>query len=161
MSHVRSLNRVILVGRVGRKPELTVIQASGRELAKFSMVTNEGYYDQSRNWKETEEWHNITAWGPLAQRMERNLGKGDMVLVEGKLKTRKWKDQNGQDRRTTDIEAQNIVILERRSSRDGSGQQSSYSPRTEKQDSSQDNEPYSNSYEDNFNEDFSKEEDPF
>lgn len=155
------MNRVILVGRVGRKPELTVIQGSGRELAKFSMVTNEGYYDQSRNWKETEEWHNITAWGPLAQRMERNLGKGDMVLVEGKLKTRKWKDQNGQDRRTTDIEAQNIVILDRRSSREGSGQQSTYSPRAEKQDSFPDNESYSSSFQDNFDEDFSKEEDPF
>ena len=114
MSNVRSLNRVIIVGRVGREAENTTIASSGRELAKFPVVTNEGYFDpNSRAWKDLPpEWHNIVAWGPLAQK---KIFKGDMVLVEGKIKTRKWKDQSGQERKTTEIEASNIVILDRKS----------------------------------------------
>jgi len=161
------MNRVILVGRVGRKPEVTVMPNSGRELAKFSMVTNEGYYDQSRNWKETEEWHNITAWGPIAQKVERNLGKGDMVLIEGKIKSRKWKDQSGQDRRVTEIEAQNLVVLDRRSreDNDGGGPPSSYSKPAKADHPSEESDSFSTpgSFSDEMtdNEDFLKEEDPF
>jgi single-strand DNA-binding protein len=116
MSQVRSLNRVILVGRVGKTPEITVVASTSRQLAKFSMATNEGYYDQgSSAWKDLPtEWHNIVAWGPLAQKVEKSLGKGDMVLVEGRIHTRKWQDKNGQDRWNTDIQADNITVLDRR-----------------------------------------------
>ena len=119
MSQVRSLNRVILVGRAGKDPEITVVASSGRQLAKFSLATNEGYFDKNSNgWKDLPtEWHNIVAWGPLAQKVEKSLGKGDMVLVEGSIRTRKWKDKNGQDRSTTDIQADNVIVLDRR--RDG------------------------------------------
>lgn len=120
MSNVRSLNRVILVGRVGRDAENTTIASSGRELSKFPIVTNEGYFEpNSRTWKDLPpEWHNIVAWGPLAQK---KISKGDMVLVEGKIKTRKWKDQSGQERKTTEIEANNIVVLDRKSKEGPSG----------------------------------------
>ncbi len=65
MGQVRSFNRVILVGRLSKDPERTTIASSGRELARFTVVTNEGYMDQSRNWKDLPpEWHNIVAWGP-------------------------------------------------------------------------------------------------
>ena len=116
MSQVRSLNRVILVGRTGKDPEVTVMASSGRQLAKFSLATNEGYFDKNSNaWKDLPtEWHNIVAWGPLAQKVEKGVGKGDMVLVEGSIRTRKWKDKNGQDRSTTDIQADNIIVLDRR-----------------------------------------------
>ena len=116
MSHVRSLNRVILVGRAGKDPEVTVMPNSGQQLAKFSLATNEGYYDKNSNaWKDLPtEWHNIIAWRALAQKVEKGVGKGDMVLVEGSLRTRKWKDKNGQDRSTTEITADNIVVLDRR-----------------------------------------------
>jgi len=116
MSQVRSLNRVILVGRVGKNPEVTVVASNSRQLAKFSLATNEGYFDQgSSAWKDLPtEWHNIVAWGPLAQKVEKSLGKGDMVLVEGKIHTRKWQDKNGQDRWNTDIQAENIIVLDRR-----------------------------------------------
>jgi len=114
MSQIRSLNRVILVGRVGRNPEITYLPSNNRELAKFSMATNEGYYDQSRVWKDTQEWHNITAWGNLAQKIEKNVAKGDLILVEGKIKTRKWKDQSGQERKSVEIEANNMVVLEKK-----------------------------------------------
>jgi len=116
MSQVRSLNRVILVGRVGKTPEITVVASSGRQLAKFSLATNEGYYDKNSNaWKDMPtEWHNIVAWGPLAQKVEKSIGKGDMVLIEGRIHTRKWQDKNGQDRWNTDIQAENIIVLDRR-----------------------------------------------
>ena len=69
MSQVRSLNRVILVGRAGKDPEITVVASTSRQLAKFSLATNEGYFDKNSNaWKDLPtEWHNIVAWGPLAQ----------------------------------------------------------------------------------------------
>jgi single-strand DNA-binding protein len=116
MSQVRSLNRVILVGRVGKDPEVTVMPKSGQQLAKFSLATNEGYYDKNSNaWKDLPtEWHNIVAWGLLAQKAEKSLGKGDMVLVEGKIRTRKWQDKNGQDRFTTEINADSLIVLDRR-----------------------------------------------
>ncbi|MBN2399360.1 MAG: single-stranded DNA-binding protein [Candidatus Aminicenantes bacterium] len=127
MSQVRSLNRVILVGRVGKNPEITVVASTSRQLAKFSLATNEGYFDQgSSAWKDLPtEWHNIVAWGPLAQKVEKSLGKGDMVLVEGKIHTRKWQDKNGQDRWNTDIQAENIVVLDRRKDQ-AAGSGSSY-----------------------------------
>jgi single-strand DNA-binding protein len=128
MSQVRSLNRVILVGRVGKAPEVTVIASTSRQLAKFSLATDEGYFDKNSNaWKDLPTtWHNIVAWGPLAQKVERSVGKGDMVLVEGSIRTRKWQDKNGQDRWNTDIQADNITVLDHR--KDGaSASGSSYS----------------------------------
>ena len=113
MSHVRSLNRVVLVGRVGRDPEITHIPNLDRAVAKFSIATSEGYMDREKQWQEKTEWHNIVAWGPLAQKAERSVAKGAMVLVEGKLRTRKWQDKNGQDRRTTEVEVENLVVLDR------------------------------------------------
>lgn len=116
MSQVRSLNRVILVGRAGKDPEVTVMPTSGQQLAKFSLATNEGYFDKNNNaWKDLPtEWHNIVAWRALAQKVEKSVGKGDMVLIEGSIRTRKWKDKNGQDRSSTEIQADNIVVLDRR-----------------------------------------------
>jgi single-strand DNA-binding protein len=116
MSQVRSLNRVILVGRAGKDPEVTVMPNSGQQLAKFSLATNEGYFDKNSNaWKDLPtEWHNIVAWRGLAQKVEKGVGKGDMVLVEGSIRTRKWKDKNGQDRSITEIQADNITVLDRR-----------------------------------------------
>ena len=128
MSQVRSLNRVILVGRAGKDPEVTVVASSGRQLAKFSLATNEGYFDKNSNaWKDLPtEWHNIVAWGPLAQKVEKSVGKGDMVLVEGSIHTRKWQDKNGQDRWNTDIQADNVIVLDRRKDSAGQGSGSSY-----------------------------------
>ena len=127
MSQVRSLNRVILVGRVGKNPEVTVVASNSRQLAKFSLATNEGYFDKNNNaWKDLPtEWHNIVAWGPLAQKVEKSVSKGDMLLVEGSIRTRKWQDKSGQDRWNTDIQADNVIVLDRR--KDGApGSGSSY-----------------------------------
>jgi single-strand DNA-binding protein len=113
MSHIRSLNKVILVGRVGRDPEITHIPSLEKDVAKFGLATNEGYMDQNKQWKDITEWHNIVAWGWNAKKVERSLHKGSLVLIEGKLKTRKWQDKNGQERRTTEIYVDNLVVLDR------------------------------------------------
>ncbi|MGE5341714.1 MAG: single-stranded DNA-binding protein [Candidatus Omnitrophota bacterium] len=114
MANKRSLNRVILIGTVGRDPEITHIPSIDRDVAKFSLATTEVWMDKNSNqFQESTEWHNIVAWGPTAKKIERGVSKGTLVLVEGKLKTRKWKDQNDQERRTTDIQADSVVVLEK------------------------------------------------
>ncbi|MCI0471168.1 MAG: single-stranded DNA-binding protein [Candidatus Aminicenantes bacterium] len=114
MSHIRSLNRVILVGRVGKDPEITHIPSLGKDVAKFGLATSEGYMDKNQQWQETTEWHNIVAWDWLAKKAEKSVSKGIMVLIEGKLKTRKWQDkETGQERRTTEIYADTLVPLEK------------------------------------------------
>jgi len=115
------MNRVILVGRVGRDPEITHIPSIEKDVAKFSLATSEGYMDKSNQWQESTEWHNIVAWSGLAQKVERSISKGDMVLVEGKIKTRKWQDKDNQERRTTEIYADNLVVLDRINRGGGTG----------------------------------------
>jgi len=121
MSQVRSLNRVILIGRVGRDPEVTHIPSLGKDVAKFSIATSEGYMDKNQQWQDITEWHNIVAWDYAAKKVERSLGKGSLVLIEGKLKTRKWQDkESGQDRRTTEVYAESVIPLEK-ANRENSG----------------------------------------
>lgn len=122
MANKRSINKVILVGTVGREPEITHLPNVGRDLAKFSMVTTEVYMDKKTNqFQEMPEWHNIVAWGYSVKKVERDVHKGSLVLVEGKIKTRKWQDKNGQDRWTTEIMADSVTSLDRPQARDGQG----------------------------------------
>jgi single-strand DNA-binding protein len=119
MANKRSLNRVILVGNVGRDPEVTHIPSLDRDVARFSLATTEVFMDKNNNqFQEYTEWHNIVAWGWIAKKVERGVSKGSMVLVEGKLKTKKWKDQNDQERRTTEIQADSVTVLESRGARE-------------------------------------------
>lgn len=114
MANKRSLNRVILVGHVGKDPEITHIPNLDKDVAKFSLATTEVFMDRATNqFQDTTEWHNIVAWGFTAKKVERQVSKGTLVLVEGKIKTRKWKDQNNQDRWTTEIRAESVTVLER------------------------------------------------
>lgn len=109
-----SLNHVTLVGRLGRDPELSYTPA-GQAVAKFSVATDEGYKDKSTGQKvERTEWHNIVAWRGQAEFCANYLAKGRLVLVEGKLQTRKWQDKDtGQDRYMTEIVAHNVQGLDR------------------------------------------------
>ena len=114
-----SLNRVFLLGRLGRKPEIRVLPQTGRSVANFSMATDERFYNKATNeTKDRTEWHRIVVWGQLAEFCEKYLDKGRLVLVEGKLRTRSWQDREGNKRKTTEIEAFNIVLL---GSRDSQG----------------------------------------
>lgn len=114
------INKVILIGNLGKDPEVRHLE-SGSVVAKFSVATNENYRDKSGEWQTITEWHNIVAWRGLAERAEKSLKKGMQVYVEGKLSTRKWQDQNGNDRYTTDVVANLLRILEKRENSDGGG----------------------------------------
>ena len=127
MRDVNSLNRVILVGHVGRKPELRVLPQRDQRVANFTLATNESVYNKTTNEStKRTEWHRIVVWGPQADFCERYLDKGKQILVEGKLRTRSWQDRDGNKRTTTEIEATSIVLLGRRET-DSGGE--GYAPR--------------------------------
>ena len=112
------INKVILVGNLGKDPEVRRLE-SGAVVAKFSIATNENYMDKKTNeWQTITEWHNVIAWRNLAESAERNLKKGKLAYVEGKLTTRKWTDKDGNDRYTTEVVANVLRLLEKR---EGSG----------------------------------------
>ena len=98
------VNRVILIGNLGRDPEVRRLE-NGAVVAKFSIATNENYKDKSGEWQTQTEWHDIVVWRALAERAESQLKKGMQVYIEGKLTHRSWQDQDGNNRRTTEVVA--------------------------------------------------------
>jgi single-strand DNA-binding protein len=98
-----SLNKATIIGNLGRDPELRSTQDS-TQVANISVATSEAWTDkQTGERRERTEWHRVTAWGKLAEIVGQYLHKGSKVYLEGKLQTRKWQDQAGQDRYTTEI----------------------------------------------------------
>jgi single-strand DNA-binding protein len=108
-----SVNKVILVGNVGRDPELRYTQG-GQPVASFSIATNERFKDKDGNWKDRTEWHRIVAWARLAEICGEYLRKGSQVYVEGRIQTRDWEDKEGNKRQTTEIVALSMQMLGRR-----------------------------------------------
>ena len=111
------VNRVILIGNLGRDPEVRRLE-NGAVVAKFSIATNENYKDKSGEWQSQTEWHDIVLWRTLAERAEATLKKGMAVYLEGKLTHRTWQDQDGNNRRTTEVVASYFRSI---SKREGSG----------------------------------------
>src|SRR5438477_1801508 len=110
-SMAKSVNKVILVGRLGRDPELKYT-ASGVPFCRFSMATDDVWNDKaSGERQERTEWHNIVAWDRLAEICNQYLTKGRLVYIEGALQTREWDDQDGNKRRTTEVRAREMVML--------------------------------------------------
>ena len=107
------LNKVMLIGHLGRDPELKYGQ-SGNPVCTMTVATDEGYTDKDGNKVDRVEWHRIVAYQRLAETCGQYLQKGRLVYVEGKLQTRKWQDQNGQDRYTTEVVAQRVQFLGRK-----------------------------------------------
>ncbi|MBK6391789.1 MAG: single-stranded DNA-binding protein [Saprospiraceae bacterium] len=107
------INKVTLIGNLGRDPEIKHFEG-GSSVAKFSLATNENYRDKNGEWKTETEWHDIVAWRHLAERAVKDLHKGSMVYIEGKLTHRKWQDKDGQDRYSTEIVANVLRSLEKR-----------------------------------------------
>ncbi len=106
------LNRVTLIGNLGRDPEVRRLE-SGIAVAKFSVATNESYKDKSGEWQKVTEWHDVVCWRSLAERAESQLKKGSMVYLEGKLTHRKYQDKEGRDRYITEVVAAMFRILNR------------------------------------------------
>lgn len=96
-----SVNKVILVGRVGREPE--VREAGGTKVANIALATSERYKNKEGKPQEKTEWHRVTIWGALAGVVEKYVNKGSQLYIEGKNETRKWQDSDNKDRYTTEV----------------------------------------------------------
>ena len=107
---MKSLNKVQIIGNVGKDPEVKATQA-GTKVASFSVATTAKWKDKAGAWQEKTEWHKVTAWEPLAVVVSNYVKKGDRVYVEGYLETQKWQDKNGVDRYTTQIVARDLIML--------------------------------------------------
>ena len=118
----KSVNKVILIGTLGKDPELKYTP-QGTAVTKFSMATNESYKDkQSGEWKERTDWHNIVCWQRTAEVAAEYLKKGRQVYIEGRLTTRSWDDkETGQKKYKTEIVANDLVLLSGRGEGDSEG----------------------------------------
>lgn len=102
-----SVNKVTLLGRLGKDPEIRVTQ-SGDKVASLSLATSESWKDKSGTKQERTEWHRVVIFGKLAEIVEKYVGKGDQIYLEGKLVTRKWQDKDGADRWSTEVQVTQI-----------------------------------------------------
>ncbi|MBI2816781.1 MAG: single-stranded DNA-binding protein [Acidobacteria bacterium] len=106
----RSVNKVILVGHLGKDPEVSYTP-SGQALAKFSLATNRRSKDKTGEWQDETDWHNIVAWGKTAEFCSQYITKGRLVYVEGRIQNRTWEDKEGKKRYATDIVANDVIPL--------------------------------------------------
>lgn len=130
---IMSLNKVLLIGNVGKDPEVRHLQG-GASVATITLATSERFKDRNGESREVTEWHTVIAWRQLADLAENFIRKGSQIFVEGRIRSRSWDDQNGQKRYVTEIQADTIQLLGRRPDSAGSqqgqgqsqGQQSRY-----------------------------------
>jgi len=115
------LNKVMLIGNLGKDPEIRYTQA-GTAVATFNVATTERFKGKDGQIQDQTEWHRVVAWSRLAEICGEYLHKGSKVYIEGKLQTRKWTDQNGNEKYTTEIIAREMKMLSPR----GGGDQDSY-----------------------------------
>ena len=104
------VNKVILIGNLGRDPELRYTQ-NGQAVVNFTLATTENWTDKSGEKIERTEWHRIVVWGRTGEMCAQYLSKGRTVYVEGRIQTREWEDKEGQKRKTTEINAQTVQFL--------------------------------------------------
>jgi single-strand DNA-binding protein len=121
----RSVNKVILLGNLGKDPEVK-FTPSGTPVAKFSLATNDRFKDKDGNWQDRTEWHNITAWARTAEIAGEYLKKGSKVYIEGSLRTHSWDDKtSGQKKYMTEVIVNDLVMLSGKGEGAGSGEGSS------------------------------------
>lgn len=99
---MKGVNKVILIGRLGQDPEFRKMDNMRSKLL-LRLATSESYKNANGEWTDITDWHSVVMWGPMAERGERDLHKGNMVYIEGKLKTRSWEDKDGHKRYTTEV----------------------------------------------------------
>jgi single-strand DNA-binding protein len=105
-----SVNKVILVGNLGKDPEVRHLE-NGTAVANFPLATSESYTDKNGERVSTTDWHNVVLWRKLAEVCEKYLKKGDKIYVEGRLKTRSWQDQEGNTKYTTEVVGDSMTML--------------------------------------------------
>jgi single-strand DNA-binding protein len=106
----RSLNKVLLLGNLGKDPEVRYT-SSGRAVATFTIATSQQWRDQDGNDQERTEWHRVVAWGRLGEICGEYLSKGKQVFIEGRIQSREWEDQEGNKRTTVEIIANDMIML--------------------------------------------------
>ncbi len=118
---MRGINKVILVGNLGKDPEVQYLE-NNVSVARFTLATNDSYKDKDGNRVDQTEWHNIVAWRGLAKIAEDYLKKGSRIYLEGKIRTRSWDDkQTGDKRYMTEIVADNFIMLDKKDETAGAG----------------------------------------
>jgi len=115
-----SVNKVILVGNLGKDPEVRHLEG-GVAVARFSLATSESFKDKNGQKQERTEWHNIVLWRGLAEVAEKYLRKGQSVYIEGKIRSNNYQDKEGVQRYSTEIVADNMTMLGSRSDNNGGG----------------------------------------
>ena len=115
-----ALNKAMLIGNVGKDPEVRHLE-TGVPVVTIPIATTERYKDRNGEVKEQTEWHNVVLWRQLAEFAEKFLRKGMQIYVEGKIRSRSWEDQNGQKRYTTEIVADVVRLLGRKSDNEQQG----------------------------------------
>lgn len=116
----QGVNKAILIGNLGRDPELRYTQ-SGTAVCTFTIATTERWTDRGGERQEKTEWHRIVAWSALGENCSKFLSKGRQVYVEGRIQTREWEDRDGNTRYTTEINARDVQFLGSRGGGDSSG----------------------------------------
>lgn len=140
------INKVILVGNLGKDPEVRYLEG-GTAVANLTLATSENFLDKNTNERKTvTEWHNVVFWRGLAEIAEKYLKKGSQVYIEGKLRTRKWQDKDGNDRYITEIVGDNLQMLGKKEENAANPQQNQQAkptaPEIEKQDTETDDLPF-------------------
>jgi len=115
-----SVNKVILVGNLGKDPESRTTQG-GHTVTNMRIATTERQKDSDGNWGEHTEWHSIVCWGRTAENTAKYLSKGRQIYVEGRLRTRKWQDRDGNDRWSTEVVADTVQFLGNKGGGGGGG----------------------------------------
>lgn len=116
---MRGVNRVMLIGNLGKEPDLQHLEGN-IGVAKFPLATTETYKDRSGKLISQTEWHTVVLWRGLAELAQKYLHKGSLIYVEGRLRTRSWEDKEGNKKFATEVVGDNLIMLDKRS--DGSGQ---------------------------------------
>lgn len=106
----RGLNKVMVIGKLGRDPEMR-FTPNGKSVANFTIASNRSWKSTDGNLHTETEWFNVVAWANLAEFAKNYLGKGNLVYVEGRLQSHSWQDRDGNQHRSIDIVAQNLLLL--------------------------------------------------
>ena len=110
-------NRVNLIGRIGKKPELVTVKGDYK-VTKFSIATNERVKEKDGTWKDNTQWHNIVAWGKTAEIFTQLSDKGNEIALEGKLVNRNYESKTGEKKYSTEIEMLEFILLNQKENKD-------------------------------------------
>src|SRR3954463_9187352 len=111
---MRGVNKVILIGNLGRDPDVQFLEGN-IAVAKFSLATTETYKDRAGKLISQTEWHTVVLWRGLAELAQKYLHKGSLVYIEGRLRTRSWEDKEGNKKFATEVVGDNLIMLDKRS----------------------------------------------